>query len=159
MKLGDNSFSFQTGSPSRFPGKRKSPSGYRRDQRRRRPPDKGMPTPGNHGAESVAPGGPTGARNGIFPPASSSLLCSRTVLWKKHLFSHTNIPQLDGAGSFIAENGLYIHVRTPHVYNFATLVHWERNQSTPLAPIDYTAAAPHPTPGCSTTCQLFLIFP
>ena len=87
VKLGDNFFNFQTGSPGRFPGKRKSPSNYRRDQRLRTPPDKEIPTPGNHGAESVAPGDPTGARNGIFPPASSSPLCSRTVTWSRHLFS------------------------------------------------------------------------
>ena len=35
------------GSPGIFPGKRKSPSDYRRDQRRRKPPGKRMPTPGN----------------------------------------------------------------------------------------------------------------
>ena len=31
LKLGDNSFNFQTGSPGRFPVKRKSPGNYRSD--------------------------------------------------------------------------------------------------------------------------------
>ena len=58
VKLGENSnfFQFQTGRPGKFPGKRKSPSIYRRDQRRRKPPEKGMPTPGNHGVGFVALG-------------------------------------------------------------------------------------------------------
>ena len=139
---------------------RKSPSNYRRDQRRGKPLGKWMPTPGNHGAESDAPGDPTGARNGIFPPASSPP-CTRTVPWSRHLFSPTNIPQLDGAASSKAEKGLDIHVRTPHVYDIAPPVryNWERNQSTPLTPIHYTAAAPHPNPGCSTTYQPFLTPP
>ena len=34
---------------------------YRRDQRRRKPHGKGMPTPGNHGVGSVAPGDPKAA--------------------------------------------------------------------------------------------------
>ena len=59
VKLGDKLFNFKTGSPGKFPVKRKSPSDYRRDQRRRKPPGKGMPTPGNHGVGSVAPGDPT----------------------------------------------------------------------------------------------------
>ena len=67
MKLGDTFFSFQTGSPGNFPGKRKSPSDYRRDQRRRKPPGKGMPTPGNYGVSSVAPGDTT--------PVPSSPIC------------------------------------------------------------------------------------
>ena len=80
VKLGENFFKFQTGSPGKFPGKRKSPSDYRRDQRRRKPPGKGMPTPGNHGVGSVAPGDPTRAQKGIIscvPP--SSPLCNRSV--------------------------------------------------------------------------------
>ena len=66
VKLGENSFKFQTGSPGKFPGKRKSPSNYRRDQRRKKPPGKGMPTPGNQGVSSVAPGDPTRAQKGII---------------------------------------------------------------------------------------------
>ena len=57
VKLGENSFKFQTGSP----GKRKSPSDYRRCQRRRKPLEKEMPTPGNHKVGFVAPGDPTRA--------------------------------------------------------------------------------------------------
>ena len=45
-----------------FPGERKSPSDYRRDQRRRKPPGKGVPSPGNHRVGSVAPGDPTVAQ-------------------------------------------------------------------------------------------------
>ena len=56
VKLGENSFNFQTVSPGKFCGKRKSPSDYRRNQRRRNHPGKGMPAPGKHGAGSVAPG-------------------------------------------------------------------------------------------------------
>ena len=54
VKIGENSFNFQTGSPGNFPDKGKSPSDYKRDQRRRKPCEKGMPTPGNHGVGSVA---------------------------------------------------------------------------------------------------------
>ena len=43
----ENSFKSKTENPGKFPGKRKSPSDYRRD-RKRKPPGKGMPTPGNH---------------------------------------------------------------------------------------------------------------
>ena len=85
MKLGDNLFIFQTESPGKFSGKRKSSSDYRRDKRRRKPPEKGMPIPGNHGVGSVAPGDPTGAQNGItFSPASSPPPCSKTVPWSRH---------------------------------------------------------------------------
>ena len=35
VKLGENSFKFQTGSPGKFSDKRKSPSDYRRNQNRR----------------------------------------------------------------------------------------------------------------------------
>ena len=62
IKLGENSFNFQTGSSGKFPGKGKIPSGYRRDQRRRKPGGKGMPTTGNHGVGSLAPGHSTGAQ-------------------------------------------------------------------------------------------------
>ena len=82
----------------------KSPRDYRRDQRRRVHPGKGMPTPGNPGAGSVAPGVPFEAQT--RHPALSSPPCSRTVPWSRHLFSPTNIPQLDGAESFISEQGL-----------------------------------------------------
>ena len=102
-KLGENYFIFQTGSPGHFPGKWKSPSDYRRDQRRRKPPEKGVPTPGNHGVGSVAPGDPTGAQKGRISRAPSSPPCSRTVPWSKHLFSPSNIPQLDEAGSFVSD--------------------------------------------------------
>ena len=116
VKLGENSFKFKTGNPGKFPGKRKSPSNYRRDQRRKKPLGKGMPTPGNHGISSVAPGDPTRAQKGIIsraPPSSPP--CSRMVPWSKHLFSPSNIPQLDGAGSFSSEKELYIQVSTPTV--------------------------------------------
>ena len=62
VKLEENSFNFQTGSPGNFPDKRKSPSNYRRDQRRRTPHGKGMPTPGNQGEGSVSPGDSPGAQ-------------------------------------------------------------------------------------------------
>ena len=42
-KIRENSFNFQTGSPGKFPRKRKSPSEYKQDQRRRKHPGKGMP--------------------------------------------------------------------------------------------------------------------
>ena len=90
VKLGDKFFSFHTSSPS----KRKSPSDYRRGQRRRKPSGKGMPTPGNHWVGSVAPGDPTGALKGIFSLDSSSPPCSWTKPWSRHLFSPTNIPLL-----------------------------------------------------------------
>ena len=47
VKLGENYFNFQTGSHGNFPGTWKSPSYYRRDQRKRKPPGKGVSTPGN----------------------------------------------------------------------------------------------------------------
>ena len=89
-----------------------------------------MPSPGNHVVGSVAPGGPTRAQNGIiFSPASSSPLCSRTVPWSRNLFSPTNIPQQDGAVSFITEKGLDIRASAPTV---APLVKCQCSQSTPL---------------------------
>ena len=48
VNLGENSFKFMNGSPGKFPGKRKSPSDYRRDQRRKKPQGKGILTPSNH---------------------------------------------------------------------------------------------------------------
>ena len=48
VKLGENSFKFETVNSGKFPGRRKRPSNYRRYQRRKKPPGKGMPTPGNH---------------------------------------------------------------------------------------------------------------
>ena len=129
---------FQTGSPGNFPDKRKSPSNYRRDQRRRKPSGKGVPTPGNHGACSVAPGDPTEVQTGNISWAPSSPLCSRTVPWSKHLFSPSNIPQLDGAGSFISAEKRDIRTSTPTV---APLVQYECSGFTPLAPIQQL----HPT--------------
>ena len=76
VKLGDSSFNFQTGTPGKFPDKRKSPSDYRRDQRRRKHPGKGINTPVNHGVGYV--------RILIFSPASSSPPCSITVSWSRH---------------------------------------------------------------------------
>ena len=58
LKLGENSFNFQTGSPGNIPAKRKSPSNYRRDQRRRKPWGKRRPTLCNHGVGSVVPEDP-----------------------------------------------------------------------------------------------------
>ena len=49
---------------------------YRRDQRRSNHPGKGLPTPGNHEAGSVAPRDPLEAQTGH--PASSSPPCSLT---------------------------------------------------------------------------------
>ena len=73
------SFNFQTGSPGKFPDKRKSPSDFKRYQR------KGLPTAGNHEVGFVAPGDPTGAQNRIiFSTASSSPPCSITVSWSRH---------------------------------------------------------------------------
>ena len=91
-------------------------------------------------------GDSTGAQNGIFPPASSSPLCSRTVPWSRHLFSPTNVSQLDGAGSFIAEQGLNLLVRTPLDSDFLPLVkcNCEISRSYPSGP--YPAASPHTTP-------------
>ena len=103
VKLEENSFTFQTGSPGKFSGKRKSHRNYRSDQRRQKPPGKGIPIPGNHGVGSVAPGDPTRAKKGIVSRAPSSPPCSRIVPWSRNLFSTLNIPQLDRAGSFISE--------------------------------------------------------
>ena len=66
VKLGENSFKFETGNPVKFPGKRKSPSDYRRNQRRKKPPGKGVPTPGNHRVSYLAPGDPTKAQKGLI---------------------------------------------------------------------------------------------
>ena len=79
------SFNFQPGSFVKFPGNRKSPSDYRRDQRKRTLPGRRLPTPGNYGAVSVAPGVPIGAQTGH--PASSSPPYNRSVPWSKHLFA------------------------------------------------------------------------
>ena len=93
VKIGENAFKFQTGSLGKFPGKRKSHSDYRRDQRRKTPPVKGMPTPGSHRVSSVAPWDPTRAQKGVISRAPSSPLCSRTVPCSIHLFSPSNLPQ------------------------------------------------------------------
>ena len=114
VKLGDKSFNFQTGSTGKVPGKKKCPSDYKRVQRRRKPPRKGMPTSGNYGVGSVSPVDSTGAQNKkIFFPALSSPPCSRTVPWSRHVFSPTDIPQLDGAGSFMCDKGLGIRASAP----------------------------------------------
>ena len=76
VKLGENSFKFETGNLDKFSGKMKSPSDYRRDQRREKPPGKGMPTPGNHRVSSAAPGYPTRAQKGVSNFLSSSILSS-----------------------------------------------------------------------------------
>ena len=73
VKLGENSFKFETGNPGKFPDKRKSPSDFRRDQRRKNPPGKEMPAPGNQGVSSAALGDPTRALKGVTsraPPSS-----------------------------------------------------------------------------------------
>ena len=54
--------------------------------------------------------------------------------WSRHLFYPTNKPQLDGAGSFISENGLDIQVRIPYVYD----------QSSSLAPVQQLLPTPPP---------------
>ena len=89
-----------------------------------------MPTPGSHGVGSVAP---TGAHKGIISRASSSPPCSRTVPWPKHLFSSSNIPQLDGSGRFSSEKELYTYIQTS-TPPAAPLVQHEcqRSQLTPL---------------------------
>ena len=105
-----------------------------------------MPTPGNHGVGSVAPLDPSGAQSGKYFPASSSPPCSRTVPWSRHVFSPTNIPQLDGAGSFISEKGLDIQTSTLTV---APLVQCkcQCSWSTPLALIHqlHPTRPPNPT--------------
>ena len=75
-----------------------------------------MPTPGNNRVSSGAPGDPTRAQKLVTsraPPSSPS--CSRAVPRSKHLFSPSNIPQLDGAESFSSEKELYIQGSTPTV--------------------------------------------
>ena len=147
VKLGENSFSFQTGSPGSFPGKRKSPSDYRRDQRRRKSPGKGMPTPGTQGVSSAAPGDTTKAqRRTILLPSPP---CSRTVPWSEHLFSPSNIPQLDGAESLSSEE-LNFTASTPTVaplvqYAHSRLKH--KLNSTPLpTPSQPVCNKPAPSP-------------
>ena len=66
-------------------------------------------------SDTPAPGDSTEAQNEIFYPASYSPPCSRTVPWSRHLFSLTNIPQLDRTGSFISEKGLDIRASIPTV--------------------------------------------
>ena len=56
-----------------------------------------------HGVGSVAPGDPKRAQKEIIFQAPSSSSCSRTIPWLRNLFFPSNIPQLDGAGSFISE--------------------------------------------------------
>ena len=52
-------------------------------------------------------------RTEYFPQLQSFPPCSRIKPWSKHLFSPTNIPQLDRAGSFISRKGLDIQASTP----------------------------------------------
>ena len=144
VKLGDKLFNCKTGSCGkycgRYPGKRKSSSNFRRDQRRRKPPGKGMSTPGNHGVGSVAPRDSTGAQSAIiFSPASSSPPCSITVTWLRHLFSSKIKPHLDRAASFIPEKGLDIQASALPV---VPLVKCQCSQPTPLL---------HPTRNLAST--------
>ena len=149
VKLGENSFKFQTGSPGKFPGKRKSPSNYRRDQRRQTPPGKGIFTSGNHGVGSVTSGDPKRAKKGIISWVPSSPPCSRLVPWSRNLFfSLSNIPQLNKAGSFISEKGLDIRASTPFA---VLLVQHECSRFTPLASIQQLLPTHPPTPW--TTCE------
>ena len=129
VKLGEKSLNFLTGSP----GRRKSPSDYRRDQRRRTLSRRGLATPGNHGAVSVPPAVPIGGQTGHS--ASSSSPYKRSVPWSKHLFSPTNIPQLGRGRSFISEQGLDIQASTPSVSDLGPLVqnYCEFSQSNHLA--------------------------
>ena len=108
-----------------------------------------MPTPGNHGVGSVTPGDSTGAQNGIiFLPASFSPPCSRTVTWSRHLFSLTNIPQLDRAGSFISEKGLDIRALAPTVAPLMC-------QCSPSTSLLFPTHTPDPYTTCeSQTCSL-----
>ena len=75
-----------------------------------------MSTPSNHPVSCAAPGDPTRAQKRVTsraPPSSPP--CSRAVPWSKHLFSPSDIPQLDGAESFSSEKELYIQSSTPTV--------------------------------------------
>ena len=76
-------------------------------------------------------GDPTGTQKGIISKAASSPPCSRVEPFSKYLFFSSNIPQLDGAGSFSSEKELYIQSSTPTV---VPLVQHECqcSQSTPL---------------------------
>ena len=109
-----------------------------RYQRRRKPPGKGMPTPGNHEVGFVATGNPTRVQKGIISRAPSSLPCIRRIPWPRNLFSPPNIPQVDGVVSFISEKGLDIRASTPSA---APLVQHECSRFTPLASIQQL----HPT--------------
>ena len=129
VKLGENSWQVSW--------QKEKSSDYRRDQRRKNPPGKEMPTPGNHGVFSSAPGDHTRAQKEVIsraPPSSPP--CSRTVPWSKHLFSPSDIPQLDGAESFSSVKELYIQASTPSEYS----------QFTPLAPIHQLHPTLPPTP-------------
>ena len=56
------------------------------------------------------------AQKGVIDQAPpSSPPCNRAVPWSKHLFSPSNIPQLDGAESFSSEKELYIQASNPTV--------------------------------------------
>ena len=116
---------------------------YGRDQRGRKPPGRGMPTPGNHGVGSVSPGDPTRAQKGKISRAPSSPLCRRTVPWSRNLFSPSNISQLDRAGSFISEKGLDIRASTPSA---APLVQHECSRFAGLPFWPDTADSPYPSP-------------
>ena len=71
--------------------------------------------------------------------------------WTRHLFSPTNIPQLDGDGSFISKKGLDIRALTPivaHLWQCMCQCSWYN----PLAPIQLLYL--HPTFDAYTTCPL-----
>ena len=102
-----------------------------------------MPTPGNRGVGSLAPGDPTKAHKEIISQAPSSPPGSRTVPWTRNLFSPSNIPQLDGAGNFISEKGQDIQASTPSA---APLVQLQCSQFNPLALIQQLRPTLTPTP-------------
>ena len=91
-----------------------------------------MLTPGNQSVGPVSPGDPTGAQKGIIYRSPSSPPCSRTVPWLKHLFSPSNIPQLDRAGSFISEKEIYIY---PSINSHCCPLEQHQCQCSQLTPL------------------------
>ena len=74
-----------------------------------------MPTPGNYGAISVAPGVPIGGDTQL-----NLLLHTKEVYPGQRIYFL--LPQLDGAGSFISEEGLDILASIRPVSDLAPLV-------------------------------------
>ena len=153
VKLGENYFNFQTGSPCNFPGIRKSPSDYRRDQRRRKHHGKGMPTSGNHGVGSVAPGDPTVAQKGIILQLHPPLLAIERYHGQSIYSLHQINPSWTELEVLALRKTIYPKASTPTV---APLVQHECQSShfTPFFPDRFIQPDPLPTTACLLTTHI-----